>query len=104
MKIGPSISDGSRVDGRTVGPERAAPVRAGSTSEPVRDVAGVDRVSLSGSAERIARQSALPFDESKVEEIRRAIAEGRFPVDAKRVAEELLADTRDFAGFGAAAR
>jgi flagellar biosynthesis anti-sigma factor FlgM len=42
----------------------------------------------------------VPFDEKKVEEVRRAIQEGRFPVDARKVADQLLADTRDLLGGG----
>jgi anti-sigma28 factor (negative regulator of flagellin synthesis) len=37
----------------------------------------------------------IPFNDKKVEEVRRAIQEGRFPVDAKKVADSLLTDTRD---------
>lgn len=65
----------------------------------------VDRVSLSGDRTALIGPSAAPpFDDKKVEEVRRAIAEGRFPVDAKRVAEQLLADARDFIGLAAVPR
>ena len=99
MKIGPSSTDGVRVDGKNVGPERPSTVRGGSASDPAQPTSAVDRVSLSG--ERVALaggQGTSPFDEKKVEEVRRAIAEGRFPVDAKAVAEKLLADARDLLG------
>ncbi len=105
MKIGPSNSDGLRVDGKTVAADRATPVRTGSGSDPVSANAPVDRVSLSeGGTALIGPSAAPPFDDKKVEEVRRAIAEGRFPVDARRVAEELLADARDLLGLTPATR
>ncbi len=105
MKIGPSNSDGVRIDGKAVGAERATPTRAGSGSDPVSANPAVDRISLSGDRTALIGPSAAPpFDDRKVEEVRRAIAEGRFPVDAKRVAEQLLADTRDFIGLAVSPR
>ena len=105
MKIGPSNSDGLRVDGKTVAAERATPARTGSGSDPVSANPAVDRISLSGDRTALIGPSAAPpFDDKKVEEVRRAIAEGRFPVDAKREAEQLLADARDFIGLAAVPR
>ena len=105
MKIGPSNTDGIRNDGKTVGPDRSPTVRPGAGSDPVSGPAAVDRVSLSGGSAALAGSNGpMPFDDKKVEEVRRAIAEGRFPVDAKRVAEELLADARDLLGLGPNAR
>lgn len=96
MKIGPSHTDPLRVDGAAA--ERSAGVR--NTPSPVvgAPAAGVDRVSLSGAAPSI--HASAPFDEKKVEAIRRAIQEGRFPVDARKVADSLLADVRDLLGAG----
>jgi negative regulator of flagellin synthesis FlgM len=105
MKIGPSNTDGLRVDGKAVAAERAVPARTGSVSDPVSATPPADRVSLSGERTAlIGPAAAPPFDDKKVEEVRRAIAEGRFPVDAKRVAEQLLADARDLLGLAPAAR
>lgn len=102
MKIGPTPNDGLRADGaKPVGTERASPVRTGSGSEPVSSPVGVDRVSLSGGGASVLGESATvpPFDDKKVEQVRQMIAEGRFPVDARRVAESLLADSRDILGL-----
>lgn len=105
MKIGPSSTDGLRADGKPVVNERASPVRGGSTSDPVGSVQNVERVSLSGAAPSlIGSAAAPPFNDKKVEEVRRAIAEGRFPVDARRVADVLLAEARDMLGVAPAAR
>jgi len=96
MKIGPNTVDAARVEGRTPGTDRAVPVRGGSSAEPVSGTGAVDRVSLSGAAPTlIGPAAAPPFDERKVEEVKRAIAEGRFPVDARRVADSLLDDARE---------
>lgn len=100
MKIGPSTPDGLRVDGKAVGPDRAVTVRPGYGSEPVSPNAPADRVSLSGGGTAlVGPPAAAPFDDAKVEAVRRAIAEGRFPVDARKVADELLADARDLLGL-----
>jgi negative regulator of flagellin synthesis FlgM len=105
MKIGPSTADGQRVDGKTVAAERAPSPRTGSVSDPVSANPPVDKVSLSGGRTALIGPSAAPpFDDKKVEELRRAIAEGRFPVDARRVAEQLLADARDLLGLAPAPR
>jgi negative regulator of flagellin synthesis FlgM len=104
MKIGPPPPDGIRVDGiKPVGGERAptAPA-AGGVARTGGSIPGaeVDRVSLSGGASLRTAPVDTPFDQRKVDEVRRAIAEGRFPVDAKRVAEVLLAEARDLMGPG----
>jgi len=105
MKIGPSSTDGVRADGKPVVSERTPPVRSGSPSDPVGAVQNVERVSLSGAAPTlIGGAVAPPFDDKKVEEVRRAIAEGRFPVDARRVADVLLAEAREKLGVAPAAR
>jgi len=96
MKIGPNQPDALRVDSKTVGAERAETVRPGASAEPVASPQAVDRVSISGGAPRMGSEGLpIPFNDKKVEEVRRAIQEGRFPVDAKKVADSLLTDTRD---------
>lgn len=96
MKIGPTTPDASRVDAKSAGADRTALVRPGVSTEPVATPREVDRVSLSGMPPRMGSDGmAVPYDDKKVEEVRRAIQEGRFPVDAKKVADSLLADARD---------
>jgi negative regulator of flagellin synthesis FlgM len=100
MKIGPNGTDGIRVDGKPVGPERAA-ARTDSVAGAASGAQSVDRISLSGAdPARAGNAVGVPFDEKKVEEVRRAIAEGRFPVDAQRVAQELISEAREFLGLG----
>jgi negative regulator of flagellin synthesis FlgM len=99
MKIGPSSSDGLRADGKAVGAERSTVVRPGAGTDPLSGARPVERVSLSAAPVLAGTISATPFDERKVEEVRRAIAEGRFPVDARRVAQELIAEAREFLGI-----
>lgn len=96
MKIGPTPPDALRVDAKTVGAERAETPRSGASADPVASPQAIDRVSLSGAAPRMGSEGMpIPFNDKKVEEVRRAIQEGRFPVDAKKVADSLLTDTRD---------
>lgn len=100
MKIGPNLPDGLRVEGRTVAPDRVPTDRAGSVSDPVSGPPPVDKVSLSSQTPAFVGASGeVPFDQSKVDEVRRAIAEGRFPVDARKVADRLLADARELLGL-----
>jgi negative regulator of flagellin synthesis FlgM len=100
MKIGPNSTEGIRIDGKTVGPERTPTVRTESASVPVSGPQATERVSLSAPSTALTGPAATPpFDEKKVEEVRRAIAEGRFPVDARRVANELISEAREFLGL-----
>lgn len=99
MKIGPSNSDNLRIDGKNAPAERPAGVKPGADAQGAGVSSSVDRISLSGAAPTLATGS-VPFDEKKVEEVRRAIQEGRFPVDARKVADNLLADARDLLGAG----
>ena len=79
-------------------------IRTGTGPGPAAAPTDVDRVSLSGKTVPMAGDNGLvSYNDKKVEEIRQAIAEGRFPVDARRVAEQLLADARDFLGVKSAA-
>jgi len=99
MKIGPSNSDNLRIDGKNAQTERPAGVKPGTDAQVTGTSSSVDRISLSGAAPALAA-GGVPFDEKKVEEVRRAIQEGRFPVDARKVADNLLADARDLLGAG----
>lgn len=96
MKIAPNQPDALRADVKPLGADRAETSRSGAVAEPVKSPPAVDRVSLSGAAPHMGPEGLpSPFNDKKVEEVRRAIQEGRFPVDAKKVADSLLTDTRD---------
>ncbi len=58
-------------------------------SAPTRTTASDDSSEV-GEAARLAMDSP-EFDAAKVESIRRAIAEGRYPIDPKRIAESFMA-------------
>ena len=105
MKIGPLAPDSARLEENrlTVG-DRTTPSTGAATTEPVVSTASVDRVSLTGSQKIFGQSAVLSFDARKVEEVRQMIAEGRFPVDAKRVAEQLLNESRDFLAPKASSR
>jgi flagellar biosynthesis anti-sigma factor FlgM len=101
MKIGPSNADGIRGDGGSAGgADRSYSVRPDAVAKPAPLPTSTDRVSLSGKTLPPAEAGGVvSYNDKKVEEIRQAIVEGRFPVDAKRVAEQLLADARDLLGM-----
>ncbi len=81
---------GTQADSRAAGAKGAEPV------------AETERVQLSDLgaklAELEAQFGAADFDVKKVEEVRAAIAEGRFKVNADAVAERLLASVNDLLG------
>ena len=51
--------------------------------------AGADKVSLSNVAQKVMDQP--DFDRAKVESIKKAIAEGNYPVNPRRIAENFVA-------------
>jgi len=72
----------------------ASPQTGGGGGRDAGTVRIDPRASLLASAEASLR-SAPEIDTARVEEIKRAIAEGRFEVDSRRVAERLVGSVRD---------
>jgi len=66
------------------GASLAAPERGGA-----RPVQGDDSVDLGKVAEKMAAEP--DFDRAKVESIKQAIAQGQYPLDARRIAESFMA-------------
>lgn len=55
-----------------------------------------DEVQLSSLASQLlATESESPFDAGRVEEIKQAIAEGRFSINAGAIADRLIASARE---------
>ena len=82
-------------------PDRIVP--AGDARTAARqDVAETEKVQLSDLASRLNQLEthfgASDFDAKKVEEVRQAIAEGRFKVDSAAVADKLLASVAELLG------
>ena len=94
MKIGPN-PNGIRVD--SVPPQGASVTdTVRSSADPVVRAEPVASVSFSKSSPAMTGKAAEPpFDSAKVEEMKRALAEGRFPLDARKVAEGLIAHARE---------
>lgn len=86
-------------------PDRVSPsnqdARA-TAGRPAEPVAETEKVQLSELASRLnqleSQFSDADFDAKKVEEVRTAIAEGRFKVNADAVADKLLASVADLLG------
>lgn len=86
-------------------PDRVAPsaqeARAAG-GRPAEPVAQVEKVQLSELASRLnqleTQFAQADFDIKKVEEVRAAIAEGRFKVNAEAVADKLLASAAELLG------
>lgn len=73
-----------------------------STMRGTEPVAETERVQLSDLGSKLSQLegqfNGADFDTKKVEEIRNAIAEGRFKVNADAVADKLLASVSDLLG------
>jgi negative regulator of flagellin synthesis FlgM len=73
-----------------------------STARGAEPVAETERVQLSDLGARLSQLESqfagADFDVKKVEEVRAAIAEGRFKVNAEAVADKLLASVSELLG------
>jgi negative regulator of flagellin synthesis FlgM len=73
-----------------------------STAKGGEPIAETERVQLSDLGSKLAQLetqfAGSDFDARKVEEIRNAIAEGRFKVNADAVADKLLSSVSDLLG------
>ncbi len=86
MKIDSSLK--TTGPGNVTGGSRARAEKAGTT-------AGSARVQLSAAAQMSGAGSGAPIDGAKIAEIKQAIAEGRFQVNADAIADSLLGTARD---------
>ena len=96
MKINPT-TEPLRTDRVAATPD--ARTAATRTNEPVAEA---ERVQLSNLASRLnqleAQFGSSDFDAKKVEEVRNAITEGRFKVNADAVADRLLNSVAELLG------
>ena len=96
MDIKTLIGNSPRTDGSsTVSKPRGAPSSAAAEpSTPATSSAVGESVTLTETAKTlsVARETAqnVPFDSARVAEIKTAISEGRYPIDTRRLAENML--------------
>ena len=84
------ISHLSRSSGHlNVDNDKAKPKKVESESQPKVQPQGKDEVLLSEITEKSLAKAE--FDEAKVNEIKAAIQEGKYPIDSKKIAESFLA-------------
>lgn len=87
--------------GKAIAPSSTADIRPRTPASPSRAEAGsTDKVELSSLSSSLQKaESTLAdspvIDRQRVDEIRQAITEGRFKVDAGRIADGLLSSVRD---------
>jgi negative regulator of flagellin synthesis FlgM len=92
----PSIDTTSATGGttRSEGRKSAAATPASGAGRDAGTVRIDPRASLLAAAEA-SLENVAAVDSARVDEIKRAIAEGRFEVDSRRVAERLVGSVRD---------
>jgi negative regulator of flagellin synthesis FlgM len=88
MKIDNSIKSSGQVGGDNK--TRAA---RESSSSPVQTSGGGTQVALSGKLDQLVAQTPV-VDAAKVDEIKQAISNGRFQVNAEKVADGLIESVR----------
>jgi negative regulator of flagellin synthesis FlgM len=71
---------------------------AGKAAEPVGETEKVQLSDLASKMVQLESRFGGEFDARKVEEVRTAIAEGRFKVNAEAVADKLLASVGELLG------
>lgn len=93
MKIGSPIDIPASAD-TAVRAGRAAP----STAAAAPVGGGKDQVTVSAAGAQLGALSGGDFDHAKVDQIRQAIREGRFQVNAGAIADRLIADATALLG------
>lgn len=73
----------------------AGPVTPSSSGKAIAAAADVEKIELSEASVALNQLSSEPFDAAKVAEIRKAISEGRFNVNAERVADRMINDAAE---------
>jgi negative regulator of flagellin synthesis FlgM len=99
MKIGntaPTLATAPVSNGQY--PNRAAEPQPETPEVPTADDAPSAMVEVSETASALLERSSDDFDADKVDRIRRAIAEGRYQVNAEAIADKLLANAHDLLG------
>lgn len=83
--------------GGTLAPDNKAKAQPATARAPAGDASKVDLSPLSSSLGKAeaAIASTPVIDQARVDEIRQAISEGRFKVDASRIADGLIASVRE---------
>jgi negative regulator of flagellin synthesis FlgM len=84
MKIGSNLDTAALADTSLRGARPAAPAAPVPTA--------TERVDVSAAGSRMSGLGNVDFDQHKVDEIRQAIREGRFQVNAGAIADRLIAD------------
>ncbi|WEN14633.1 flagellar biosynthesis anti-sigma factor FlgM [Rhodanobacter sp. AS-Z3] len=100
-KLQPSSSKAAgKADGNSSASASAA-IDGGATSAN-----GIDQLKLTDSARALQEASrqgdASPIDGNRVEQVRRALADGSYKIDAGRIADRLLAMDNQLGGIGKA--
>lgn len=75
--------------------DQAAPGASSAATTPASSATGDASVAMHLQQTATLGAAAAPFDSQRVAEIRQAIVEGHFQIDAEKIASRLIDDVRD---------
>jgi negative regulator of flagellin synthesis FlgM len=94
MDIKTLIGNNPRADGTTTGIKSRGTISVADPVSVKTNGTASESVTLTAAAKSLsaARESAqdVPFDSARVERIKTAISEGRYPIDNQRLAKSML--------------
>ncbi|WP_172600009.1 flagellar biosynthesis anti-sigma factor FlgM [Sulfuricystis multivorans] len=91
MKIDPTLSP---IGNTTTNPASRESKPATAATVPATGV-NTERIDISSLSAQLQKAGEAPFDATRVEGIRQAIAEGRFQIGPERIAGSLLDSARE---------
>jgi negative regulator of flagellin synthesis FlgM len=99
MKINPALDPNAKDIADRLARAATSPASASSgASSAIEATAAGEKIHLSGTSQAMTELYSEPFDAAKVAAIRKAISEGRFSVNAERVADRLISDSAELLG------
>lgn len=84
-----------KIDSSIPSPVIPAKARSQTATAAKSPAAGGEPVALHLQQTEGLGASSAPFDSQRVAEIRQAIAEGRFQIDAEKIADRLISEVRE---------
>lgn len=95
MKINPTNDSSSKEISDRLARGVSSPSNPSGSVESVGATAETEKIQISEASRALNLLNSEPFDAAKVAEIRKAISEGKFNVNAERVADRMIGDAAE---------